>query len=152
VIYPTQALAPEVKDNDRSCVIQVVSAHGSVLLTGDVEQYAEHVLLESAPEQLRSNVMTMPHHGSKTSSSPAFIRQVQPEIAIATVGYRNRFGHPKPEIMARYQALGTQTLRSDRDGAIVLDFTQGQRPQVTRWRAAEPHYWEAADSLAAGAL
>jgi len=152
VLYPTPSLAPEVKDNDKSCVIQVVSAHGSVLLTGDIEQYAEHVLLESSPEALRSNVMTMPHHGSKTSSSPAFIRQVQPEIAIATVGYRNRFGHPKPEVMARYQALGSQTLRSDHDGAIVLEFTHGQRPQVIRWRAVEPHYWETTDQAVAGAL
>jgi competence protein ComEC len=152
VLYPTPSLAAEVKDNDKSCVIQVVSAHGSMLLTGDIEQYAEQALLASVTNGLHANVITMPHHGSKTSSSPAFIRQVQPEIAIATVGYLNRFGHPKPEVMARYQALGSQTLRSDHDGAIVLDFTHGQLPQVIRWRAVEPHYWEDADQTAAGAL
>jgi len=145
VIYPAKKLAAEVKDNDKSCVIQVLSAHGSLLLTGDIELYAEQALLDSASERLRSSVMTMPHHGSKTSSSLAFISQVQPEVAIATVGYLNRFGHPKPAVMARYQALGSQTLRSDQDGAIVLNFTQGQRPQVIRWSAVEPHYWEAAD-------
>jgi competence protein ComEC len=145
VIYPAKKLVAEVKDNNKSCVIQVLSAHGSLLLTGDIELYAEQALLDSASERLRSSVMTMPHHGSKTSSSLAFISQVQPEVAIATVGYLNRFGHPKPAVMARYQALGSQTLRSDQDGAIVLNFTQGQRPQVIRWRAVEPHYWEAAD-------
>jgi len=152
VIYPAQALAAGIRDNDKSCVIQVVSAHGSLLLTGDIEQYAEQALLDSAPEKLRSNVMTMPHHGSKTSSSLAFLKQVQPEVAIATVGYLNRFGHPKPAVMARYQALGSHTLRSDEDGSVVLDFTQGARPQVTRWRAAEPHYWEARDRRPANAL
>lgn len=143
VVYPAESLPTGTKDNDKSCVIQVVSAHGSVLLTGDIEYPAEQALLASSfGGDLRSTVMTMPHHGSKTSSSLALIRQVNPEIAIATVGYRNRFGHPKPEVMARYQALGSQALRSDRDGAIVLDFTQGSRPQVSRWRALEPHYWE----------
>ncbi|EEF22312.1 conserved hypothetical protein [Ricinus communis] len=143
VVYPAERLPTGTKDNDKSCVIQVVSAHGSILLTGDIEYPAEQALLASSlGGDLRSTVMTMPHHGSKTSSSLALIRQVNPEIAIATVGYRNRFGHPKPEVMARYQALGSQALRSDRDGAIVLDFTQGSRPQVSRWRALEPHYWE----------
>lgn len=142
VLYPAQGLADGVKDNDKSCVIQMISAHGSLLLTGDIERYVEQALLASAPKGLASHVMTMPHHGSKTSSSMAFVHAVRPEIAIATAGYLNRFGHPKPEVVARYDALGTQTLRSDYDGAIMLDFTQGSRPHVIRWRAIEPHYWE----------
>lgn len=142
VLYPAQGLPAGIKDNDKSCVIQMISAHGSLLLTGDIERYAEQALLASAPAGLTSHVMTMPHHGSKTSSSMAFVHAVRPEIAIATMGYLNRFGHPKPEVVARYDALGTQTLRSDSDGAIVLDFTQGSRPRVIRWRAIEPHYWE----------
>lgn len=142
VFYPTQSLAAGIKDNDKSCVIQVVSAHGSLLLTGDIEQLAEQALLASAAGELGSQVMTMPHHGSKTSSSLAFVGAVHPKIAIATVGYLNRFGHPKPAVVARYDALGSQVLRSDSDGAILLDYTQGDRPHVTRWRAIEPHYWE----------
>jgi competence protein ComEC len=142
VLYPAQGLPDGVKDNDKSCVIQMISAHGSLLLTGDIERYAEQALLVSAPKGLASHVMTMPHHGSKTSSSMAFVHAVRPEIAIATAGYLNRFGHPKLEVVARYDALGAQTLRSDNDGAIMLDFTQGSRPSVIRWRAIEPHYWE----------
>jgi competence protein ComEC len=142
VIYPGQSLPAGIKDNDKSCVIQIVSAHGSLLLTGDIEQLAEQAMLASSVAGLASDVMTMPHHGSKTSSSLAFVQAVQPEIAIATVGYLNRFGHPKPAVMARYEALGSEVLRSDRDGAILLDYTQGQRPHVARWRAIEPHYWE----------
>lgn len=143
VLYPTQSLPANIKDNDKSCVIQVVSAHGSLLLTGDIEHYAEQALLAStAASRLVSQVMTMPHHGSKTSSSQAFIQAVQPEIAIATVGYLNRFGHPKPAVALRYEALGAEVLRSDRDGAIVLDYMHGQQPHVSRWRRVEPHYWE----------
>lgn len=142
VLYPTPSLPAGTKDNDKSCVIQVVSAHGRLLLTGDIEQHAEQTLLASAPGELGSQVMTMPHHGSKTSSSLAFVGAVHPEIAIATVGYLNRFGHPKPAVLARYDALGSQVLRSDSDGAVLLDYTQGDRPHVTRWRATEPHYWE----------
>lgn len=142
VIYPGQSLPAGIKDNDKSCVIQILSAHGSLLLTGDIEQLAEQAMLASSVAGLASDVMTMPHHGSKTSSSLAFVQAVQPEIAIATVGYLNRFGHPKPAVMARYEALGSEVLRSDRDGAILLDYTQGQRPHVARWRAIEPHYWE----------
>lgn len=143
VLHPSHAMTSVAKDNDKSCVIKVSSAHGSLLLTGDIEQYAEQMLLESSSDQVHADVMVMPHHGSKTSSSMAFIRKVHPKVAIATAGYLNRFGHPKPEVVARYQALGSQTLRSDQDGAIVLDFLPGAQPHVTRWRQAEPHYWEA---------
>jgi competence protein ComEC len=146
VLYPTQSLPAGIKDNDKSCVIQVVSAHGGLLLTGDIENYAEQALLasmlSSSSGGLATQVMTMPHHGSKTSSSLAFVRAVHPGIAIATVGYLNRFGHPKPAVVARYDALGSQVLRSDSDGAVLLDYTHGQQPQVIRWRTVEPHYWE----------
>lgn len=140
VVYPS-VFPVNVKDNDKSCVIQVVSAHGSLLLTGDIEQYAEQALLAS-DRYLRSDVMTMPHHGSKTSSSPAFVQRVRPQIAVATAGYLNRFGHPKPEVISRYAQIGSQVLRSDQDGAVILDYTQSGAPHVTRWRAAEPHYWD----------
>lgn len=143
VLYPARPIPETLKDNDKSCVIHIVSAHGSLLLTGDIEQYAEQALLASTPASaLASHVMTMPHHGSKTSSSLAFVRAVQPEVAIATMGYLNRFGHPKPAVVARYETLGAQVLRSDRDGAILLDYSQGARPGVARWRTVEPRYWE----------
>lgn len=142
VLGPAAALPASVRDNDRSCVILVVSGHGRLLLTGDIEATAERALLASQASQLRADVMTMPHHGSKTSSTPAFVQQVQPALAIATVGYLNRFGHPKPQVLQRYQALGSRILRSDTDGAIVLDFVQGAQPAVVAWRSVAPHYWE----------
>ena len=142
VLSPSTEVGAAVKDNNKSCVLQVRSAHGSLLLTGDIEKEAERWLLQAAGGGLASTVMTVPHHGSKTSSTASFVAAVQPEVAIATAGYLNRFGHPKPEIVARYQAHGSQVLRSDRDGAILIDFLSGVAPSVRRWRKVEPHYWE----------
>ena len=142
VLSPAKETTTGLKDNDKSCVIKVTSAHGSLLLTGDIEKEAERWLLEAAADQLTTTVMTMPHHGSKTSSTLAFVNATQPAIAIATVGYLNRFGHPKAEVIARYEAQGTRILRSDSDGAVLIDFLSGQQPVVRRWRQVEPRYWE----------
>jgi competence protein ComEC len=142
VLSPAQNLESIAKDNDKSCVIHIRSAHGSMLLTGDIEKDAERRLLQTVPRALAANVVTIPHHGSKTSSSTDFIAAVQPEIAIASVGYLNRFGHPKGEIVSRYEAVGAQVLRSDTDGAVLLNFVLGQAPNVQTWRKIEPHYWE----------
>lgn len=142
VLSPAKVAATDLKDNDKSCVIQVTSSHGSLLLTGDIEKEAERWLLEAAQDQLATTVMTMPHHGSKTSSTPGFVNATRPAIAIATVGYLNRFGHPKAEVISRYEAQGTQILRSDLDGAVLIDFLSGQTPVVQRWRQVEPRYWE----------
>lgn len=142
VLSPAKDSVADLKDNDKSCVMQVISAHGSLLLTGDIEKEAERWLLEAAQDQLATTVMTMPHHGSKTSSTPGFVHATRPAIAIATVGYLNRFGHPKAEVLSRYEAQGTQILRSDRDGAVLIDFLSGHTPEVRRWRQVEPRYWE----------
>lgn len=142
LLSPDAALLMTAKDNDKSCVLQILSAHGSLLLTGDIEKLAERHLLQTSPAVLAATVVTMPHHGSKTSSSQAFVNAVSPRLAIATAGYLNRFGHPKREILARYQAAGAQVLRSDMDGAVLLSFLSGETPAVQRWRLSEPHYWE----------
>jgi competence protein ComEC len=142
MLSPEKNTDIDLKDNDKSCVLQVKSPHGSLLLTGDIEKEAERRLLASGSDQLATTVMTMPHHGSKTSSTIGFVNATKPAIAIATVGYLNRFGHPKPEVISRYQAIETTILRSDNDGAILIDFLSGQAPVVKRWRQIEPHYWE----------
>lgn len=144
VLSPAANAPDDLSDNNRSCVIRVQSAHGSLLLTGDIERQAEAQLTQrdAAVPPLASTVLTMPHHGSLTSSSPAFVQAVGAQLAIASVGYRNRFGHPKAAVLARYSAQGTQVLRTDTSGAVLLDFVAGTRPQVTAWRPAHPHYWE----------
>jgi competence protein ComEC len=140
---------PSIKDNNRSCVVKISSLYGSALLTGDIEQIAESELLVRAADSatgtdLHAELMSVPHHGSKTSSSPDFIATVQPKIAVFSVGYRNRFRHPRPQILARYTAQGSQTYRSDRDGALSFNFVPDTPLQATAWRQQKPRYWQTA--------
>ncbi len=130
-----------LKDNARSCVLKVESSFGSVLLPADIEQASETELLQTHREALRADVLVAPHHGSGTSSSIAFLAQVAPELVVIPVGYRNRFGHPKPEVMARYEALGSRVLRSDRDGAVTLKFSASGL-SAEAYRGRYRRYWQ----------
>ena len=136
-------------DNNRSCVLKITSASGSLLLTGDIEKSVELALIESQASQqafipLKSDVMIAPHHGSKTSSSAGFIEAVKPELTIFTAGYLNRFRHPRSEVLTRYEQAGSRTLRSDYDGAVLLNFAAGDKTAVITadsWRKQNKHYW-----------
>jgi competence protein ComEC len=107
------------KPNAMSCVLRVADARGSsALLPGDLEAEQEAALLQRSPAgRLRSSILVVPHHGSRTSSTEAFLRAVQPEIAVVQAGYRSRFGHPAPDVKARDEALGIPVVRTDRCGA-----------------------------------
>jgi competence protein ComEC len=89
------------------------------LLTGDADAAAEHRLLELDAD-VRADVLKVPHHGSRTSSSAAFLDAVEPVLAVASIGRGNRFGHPAAEVVARYIDRGIPLLRTDRDGSIVI--------------------------------
>src|SRR3546814_21192444 len=103
--HPCKASYSErIKDNNRSCVLHVSSRFGSLLLPGDIERKAESRLL-ARQKDIAADVLVVPHHGSKTSSTMDFIEKVQPQVAIFTVGYRNRFGHPKDAVVERYQKM-----------------------------------------------
>ncbi len=142
-LYPFDAtyLEPRIKTNDLSCVVRVSAAGGSVLLTGDIEARAESALVERDAAALRSDLLIVPHHGSRTSSTPAFIAAVHPEVAVYTPGYRNRFGHPRPEIVARYAAAGVRAYRTDYDGALSFVFGEPGAPTPTLERERERRYW-----------
>jgi competence protein ComEC len=146
-----------LKDNDRSCVLKITSDSGSILLTGDIEKFAEAALLASVPQALKSDVLIVPHHGSRTSSTFEFISAVAPQVSIFTVGYLNRFGHPKPSILERYESAGSHIYRSDQHGAIQLHFNQNSRNgetmsqetqhiRIDQWRNIHKRYWHEAPS------
>ncbi|MDR2876022.1 MAG: DNA internalization-related competence protein ComEC/Rec2 [Methylobacillus sp.] len=139
---PESYASPKLKDNDRSCVLKVSSAYGSALLTGDIEQRMENELIARNGAALKVDVLLAPHHGSKTSSTAGFVETTHPSAVVFTVGYRNRFGHPKAEVEERYKNVGGLLYRSDRDGAVIFDFSNAEAVEVTRWRRAEPHYWQ----------
>ncbi len=132
--------ARDVSDNDRSCVLRVVSEYGSVLLPADIERRSERQLLATSGSQLRADVLVAPHHGSRTSSSPEFVTAVAPQLVLFPVGYANRYGHPHPLVEARFREFGAKLLRTDRLGSITLRFTR-EGIDVSAWRQTEHRYW-----------
>jgi competence protein ComEC len=143
VLHPTaeEYDDPHARTNDRSCVVRVDSAHGSVLLAGDVEARSEARLVAKQRARLRADVLVVPHHGSRTSSTHAFVRAVDPSLAIVGCGYRNRFGHPRADIVARYTNRGATVLRTDLEGALTIAF-DGRHPlPATSARKARGRYW-----------
>jgi len=130
---------PWLRPNSRSCVLRVETRHGAVLLTGDIEARDERRLLEGG-DALAASTLLAPHHGSGTSSSPEFLSAVRPAHAVFAVGYRNRFGHPKEAVLARYAAAGASVWRTDRDGAVTVRLDEGGT-SVARYREENPRYW-----------
>ena len=123
--------------NNQSCVLRVEAHGASMLLTGDIERAAETRLAASARA---SDVLLVPHHGSRTSSTEEFIAAVSPRWAIVPAGYRNRFGHPAREVLARYEKAGATLLRTDRDGAVSVRLGR-DAIEVMGERALRPRYW-----------
>lgn len=129
-----------VPHNNSSCVLKISGAHGTVLLTGDIEAVAESSLLRRYGSGLESDVLLVPHQGSATSSTPAFIDQVDPSWAVVSAGYVNQYGHPHPEVMTRYRERGIKTINTAAAGAVIVRLgTDGI--EVRGWREARPRYW-----------
>ena len=138
--YETVSKAPR-RDNAMSCVLRI-SAHGhSALLTADIEADVEQRLIASRTP-LASDVLIAPHHGSKTSSTAAFLQAVKPATIVVPVGYRNRFRHPAPEVVERYSETGARLLRTDVAGAVTLRFSAAGI-DTEAWRERRARYWNA---------
>jgi len=129
------------RDNDSSCVLLVEGRGGRLLLTGDISAKMEpQVAAAVGPGPPLA--MLVPHHGSKTSSSAAFIAAVRPRLAVVSAGWRNRFGHPKPEVLARYAEAHVPVFGTARQGAIPLDFPADAPPRrEPGWRQRQARYW-----------
>jgi competence protein ComEC len=129
--------------NANSCVLRVSSPAGVVLLTGDIESAQERFLVEKLGAQaLRADLLIAAHHGSNGSSSMPFLRAVAPALAIAQVGYRNRFRHPGDKAQIRFRAAGVELLRTDREGAITVTLrSDGRAPKIERLRRDVRRYW-----------
>jgi competence protein ComEC len=105
--------------NDDSVVLDLRWRDVSFLLTGDIGKSVERQLIPTlTPAPVR--IVKVPHHGSLTSSTPEFLRAVHPTVAVFSAGRFNHFGHPAPDVLQRYEALGVEILRTDRDGEIEI--------------------------------
>ena len=131
VLHPPRgAEGGGLESNDRSVVLRVTYGGHSFLLAGDVEAPAERMLAESAMPA--STVLKVPHHGAATSSIAQWLDRVQPRVAVVSVGEDNRYGHPHPEVLARYAARGIVLYRTDRDGAVLFESDGVHLRTVTR--------------------
>ena len=119
-----------------------------MLLPADIEARAEAAVLHAADTTLRSDILLVPHHGSRTSSGMAFLQSVQPKLALNSSGHRNRFSLPAREITARYRALGVQFLDTACVGAIEIHLRAGHAPRVTHWLQSERRFWHSRDRAA----
>ena len=137
----------KIRKNNRGCVLRISIGDKHILLATDIEKDSEQRLLKEHPDKLPATLLVVPHHGSKTSSMQEFVDAVHPRYAVFTVGYRNRFGHPKEEVVERYRAAGSELLRSDEDGAILVNMG-AQDFAIERYRKTHARYWRQSGAAA----
>jgi competence protein ComEC len=134
LLAPCPGPVPFINANDNSMVMRIAYGARAALLVGDAEREEEEKLLAHAAGPLRADFLKVGHHGSRTSSSPEFLRAVGPEHAAISCGVRNRFGHPHPITLAHLSAV-TRVWRTDLDGSVRWE-TDGQSSRVVTAKGA----------------
>ena len=132
LLHPFEAASTDLHDkdvNNDSLVLKLTYGDLRILFTGDIERKVELLLVELGKD-LRAEIVKVPHHGSKTSSSAEFLNAVRPQYAVFSLGQRNRYRFPSKAVVKRYRERGCRVLRTDRLGAIRLR-TDGQRCWIT---------------------
>jgi competence protein ComEC len=131
VLGPCPGLAPDASANDNSLVLRISYGRRAALLVGDAEREEERSLLARPAGSIRADLLKVGHHGSRTSTSPAFLAAVGPSLAVISAGVRNRFGHPHPRTLEALAGSGIEVGRTDRGGEVVWE-TDGVEVTVTR--------------------
>ena len=149
MLHPARASysSGKTSKNNLGCVLRISAGAYSILLAADIEKEAERRLLQQHGDKLPATLLLVPHHGSKTSSTQPFVEAVHPRYAVFAAGYRNRFGHPKEEVVERYRTAGSELLRSDEDGAIIVSM-DARSFSVERYRKSHKRYWQHAGAAA----
>ncbi|MBA0435879.1 DNA internalization-related competence protein ComEC/Rec2 [Stenotrophomonas maltophilia] len=137
--------------NEDSCVLRIASRHGVVLLPGDIGRSAERALLQAWPTALKADVVLVPHHGSGGSSSSGWGAAVAPRLALVSAGHQNRFGHPRREVVQRWQAQGAEVLATADAGAIRV-WLGAQGLQLREQRVHASRWWDAAGRARSAAI
>ena len=138
ILHPPPEFEP--RGNETSCVLKIDARAGSVLITGDVEGRGEAALVRGG--DVASDVVVVPHHGSPTSSSPAFVAATRPRYALVSAGFANRWGFPKPEVRARWAGSGAAVAVTGERGALAVSL-DSHGITVVAERDRDPHYWQA---------
>lgn len=134
--------------NNQSCVLRISNAKHSVLLTGDIEAISEmHLLVQHGAEKLKAQVLVVPHHGSKTSSTLPFLQAVRPKIALIQSGWENQFGHPHRQVIERYQSLKVEIRNTAQIGAMRWRFQHSNAiPLLAEASTERQRYWHTHES------
>jgi len=143
VLHPASGYEDQ-RDNNMSCVVQISTQSDKLLLTGDMERQVETQLVKyfsTNDDNLRADVLVVPHHGSRSSSSEQFVQAVTPKYALFSVGYRNRYGLPKIDVVERYQQKGATALYTHSSGAMTMMLGTGQLRPPDTYRIEHRHYW-----------
>ncbi len=141
VLHPSDLFVNR-KRNNLSCVVRVSNGAHSVLFSGDIERPAEYWLSKRSGDQLQSEVLIVPHHGSRSSSSPPFLKRVDPRLAIVSAGYRNRFNHPAPKVLKHYRDWGIALLNTAESGAVSVWFPLNDETLVVdEFRVEARRFW-----------
>ncbi|MGD1990879.1 MAG: DNA internalization-related competence protein ComEC/Rec2 [Chromatiales bacterium] len=128
-------------DNDYSCVLLIQHPEVKILLTGDITRKAELALMSRYPQLEEIDLLTMPHHGSRTSSGPDFVRFVAARHVIASAGWKNHFGHPAKQVVERWQQAGSSVIETAVSGAVTLVLAAGEGYHLAGHRLTEQRYW-----------
>ncbi|MEQ8208075.1 MAG: DNA internalization-related competence protein ComEC/Rec2, partial [Woeseia sp.] len=139
VLHPERGST--LQGNNASCVLEIATGRQRVLLTGDIERPVETGL--SYGGRLRPvTVVQVPHHGSRTSSSASFIAELRADTAVVSAGYRNRWGFPKEDVVARWQQSGAKVMTTAASGAIHHRLCRKQGLVIeTEYRQSAARYW-----------
>lgn len=137
--------------NESSCVLRVGSAHGAVLLAGDIGEVIENGLVRRQRPSLRAEVVVAPHHGSAGSSLPGFVSATQARLVLVSAGHGNRFGHPRAEVVERWRAAGAEVLATPASGAVRV-WLGAQGLQVRERRQWRRRLWDAAGRARAAVI
>lgn len=130
--------------NDGSCVIRVDGPGGKLLLTGDIQRLAEARLVARRRADLSADVVTVPHHGSRTSSTRDFVEAVRPRLALVSAAHANRWGFPDSAVVGRWQAAGSRLFDTATRGGIEIEFTLSSTPTVVQvFRERPKRLWRA---------
>ena len=129
-----------LQGNDSSCVVLIQLNGLSILLTGDIETKAEQIFLRQYPN-LTINILLVPHHGSKTSSTGPFVKQLKPDLGIISSGYLNRFNLPSEIVMKRYQVNGVEMFNTANSGAVEITLDSFGKPIIKQWRLDNRNLW-----------
>ena len=131
VLWPADLSPVNEASNDDSLVLRLNDGGVRLLLPGDIQKEVEQQLVAEHSE-LAADFLKLPHHGSKTSSTPDFVAAVAPKVAVVSAGEANPFGHPAVSTVERYAHAGVRVLRTDRDGAVTA-LTDGHTLTVTTY-------------------